>query len=244
LLQALIVEFEKQGAHVLEADTDGLYLHAPEFYERPEELLARVAGVLPTGIDLEFDGKFDAMFCYKAKNYALLEDGEVTTRGSALRSRGLEPFLREMTEALLRHLLIAGGPAPEELLEKLRAGLRERSVDVRRLAKTEFLSLSPEAYRHAIEIESNKPRRAALEVALKMMPPPRQGESVTYYIAPGAKNNAPDWQRARPLDSYDPIKAPYDPGYYLEKLDDWIERYAAFLAPTARGSPQQNELLF
>ncbi len=244
LLQALIVEFERHGAKVLEADTDGLYLHAPEFYDQPEELLARVAGVLPAGIDLEFDGKFKAMFCYKAKNYALLDGGEVTTRGSALRSRGVEPFLRELTEALLRHLLLASGPAPEELLEKLRAGLRDRSVDVRRLAKTEFLSLSPEAYRHAIEIESSKPRRAALEVALKMNPLPRQGESVTYYITTGAKNNAPDWQRARPIESYDPVQAPYDPGYYLEKLDDWVERYAAFLAPASRAQPRQNELLF
>jgi DNA polymerase elongation subunit (family B) len=243
LLQALIIEFEKHGAQVLEADTDGLYLHAPDFYERPDELLALVAGVLPAGIDLEFDGKFEAMFCYKAKNYALLDEGKVTTRGSALRSRGLEPFLRELTEALLHHLLGAGGPSPEELLAQLREGLRERSVEVRRLAKTEFLSLSPEAYQHAIEIESNKPRRAALEVALKMTPLPRQGESVTYYITTGAKNNAPDWQRARPLAGYDPIKAPYDPGYYLEKLDDWVERYAAFLAPAARGQPVQGELL-
>jgi len=129
------------------------------------------------------------------------------------------------------------------LLAQLREGLRERSVEVRRLAKTEFLSLSPEAYQHAIEIESNMPRRAALEVALKMTPLPRQGESVTYYITTGAKNNAPDWQRARPLAGYDPIKAPYDPGYYLEKLDDWVERYAAFLAPAARGQPVQGELL-
>jgi len=244
LLQALIAEFEKHGAKVLEADTDGLYLHAPEFFDAPEKLLKKAATVLPEGIDLEFDGKFDAMFCYKAKNYALLDGGEVKTRGSALRSRGLEPFLRELTEALLHHLLGAGGPSPEELLAELRAGLRERKIEVRRLAKTEFLSLSPEAYKHAVEIESaTKPRRAGLEVALKMNPMPRQGESVTYYIAPGAKNNAPDWQRARPIDQFDPVKAPYDPGYYLEKLDDWVERYSAFLAPTAGGQPVQGELL-
>jgi DNA polymerase elongation subunit (family B) len=244
LLQALITELEKHGAQILEADTDGLYLTAPDFFERPEELLALAAKVLPAGIDLEFDGKFDAMFCYKAKNYALLEDGEITTRGSALRSRGVEPFLRELTDALLRHLLGAGGPSPEDLLAQMRASLRDRTLEVRRLAKTEFLSLSPEAYKNAIEIESSsKPRRAALEVALKMNPLPRQGESVTYYIAPGPKKNAPDWQRARPIDNFDPAKTPYDPDYYLEKLDDWVERYAAFLAPTAASQTVQGELL-
>ncbi len=244
LLQTLITEFEKHDVKVLEADTDGLYLHAPTFFDEPGRLLKLVSGILPAGIDLEFDGKFDAMFCYKAKNYALLDEGEVKVRGSALRSRGLEPFLRELTESLLHHLLGAGGPSPEELLQRFRAELRQRKLPVRRLAKTEFLSLSPEAYKLAVEIESaTKPRRAALEVALRINPMPRQGESVTYFIAPGAKNKAPDWQRARPIDEFDPEKAPYDPGYYLEKLDDWVERYAAFLAPSASGQPVQGELL-
>ncbi|MGA2053535.1 MAG: DNA polymerase domain-containing protein, partial [Opitutales bacterium] len=147
LLQALIAEFETHGARVLEADTDGLYLNAPDFYEQPEDLLAQAAKVLPAGIDLEFDGKYEAMFCYKTKNYALFDGTEVVTRGSALRSRGLEPFLRELTESLLYHLLGAGGRKPEELGAELRAGLKERTVDVKRLTKTEFLSVSPETYR-------------------------------------------------------------------------------------------------
>lgn len=243
LLQALITEFEKHGVKVLEADTDGLYLHAPDYFDQPEQLLKKAEKILPEGIDLEFDGKYDAMFCYKAKNYALLEEGEVVTRGSALRSRGVEPFLRELTEALLNHLLGAGGPSPEQLLKEFREKLHQGTFDVRRLTKTEFLSLSPEAYKHAVEIESSKPRRAALEVALKMSPLPRQGESVTYYIAPAQKKSTPDWQRARPIEGYDATKAPFDPDYYLEKLDDWVERYAAFLAPTAKSQPVQGELL-
>ena len=247
LLQALIAEFEKHGARVLEADTDGLYLHAPDFYEKPEALLALAEGVLPKGIDMEFDGKYAAMVCYKAKNYALLDGQDVVTRGSALRSRGLEPFLRELTEALLHHLLGAGGQKPEALLAKLRAGLPERSVEVKRLAKTEFLSVSPDTYKEMIEI-GDKPRRAAAEAALKMAQPPRQGEPVTYYITTGEKKRAPDWQRARPIEAYDAAKAPYDPDYYLRKLDDWVERYAEFLEPEASGKgsagkPEQGELL-
>jgi DNA polymerase, archaea type len=243
LLQALIAEFEKHGGRVLEADTDGLYLHAPDFYERPEELLALVLRVLPAGIDLEFDGQYEGMFCYKAKNYALYDGHEVVTRGSALRSRGLEPFLRELTEALLHHLLGAGGPRPEDLMAQLRTALRERTIEVRRLAKTEFLSLSPETYREVIDLGGKKPRRAALEAALKMARPPRQGEPVTYYIAPGDKPRAPDWQRARPLEAYDAARAPYDPDYYLRKLDEWAERYAEFLQPGAIAQPKQGELL-
>ena len=38
-----------------------------------------------------------------------------------------------------------------------------------------------------------------------------------------------DWQRARALLLYDPDVAPYDPEYYIEKLDDWLTRYGGFL---------------
>ncbi len=31
--------------------------------------------ILPPGIELEFDGRYEAMFCYKAKNYALYDGG-------------------------------------------------------------------------------------------------------------------------------------------------------------------------
>jgi DNA polymerase I len=52
---------------------------------------------------------------------------------------------------------------------------------------------------------------------------------VSYYIAAGAKAGASDWQRAYPLALFDPQSMPYDPAYYTDKIDDWLERYASFL---------------
>ena len=43
------------------------------------------------------------------------------------------------------------------------------------------------------------------------------------------KGKSSDWQRARPVALYDATTAPYDPGYYTEKLDDWLERYGPIL---------------
>ena len=34
--------------------------------------------------------------------------------------------------------------------------------------------------------------------------------------------------------AYDPVTAPYDPDYYQEKLDDWLERYGVFLGDKPR----------
>ncbi|MEO6246545.1 MAG: DNA polymerase domain-containing protein, partial [Opitutaceae bacterium] len=73
LLQQLIDEFSKHGCTILEADTDGIYLSSEKYFADPETLLALVAPILPAGIELEHDGRYTAMFCYKAKNYALYD---------------------------------------------------------------------------------------------------------------------------------------------------------------------------
>jgi DNA polymerase, archaea type len=245
LLQQLIDEFGRHGCKILEADTDGIYLSSDEFFGKPEELLARVVPILPKGIELEFDGRYDSMFCYKAKNYALLDEGKVTLRGSALRSRGVEPFLKKLTDSLIRYLLGVSDQSPAGLVEEYRKRLGERSLVVAEIAKGEVLGMNPESYERFIA-GGGKPRRASAEAALQMSPRPRMGERVTYYITPKQKGRTSDWQRARPLVLHDPVASPYDPDHYTGKLDDWLERYGKFIGvapPLEKGDDRQGELL-
>lgn len=241
LLQALIDEFGRLGCTILEADTDGIYLSSAEYFEKPEALLAQVQRILPPGIELEFDGRYDAMFCYKAKNYALAAGGEVTLRGSALRSRGIEPYLKRLSDEFIGFLLGVSERSPAETIKELREKIAARAVPVTDLAKTEALSQNPDAYAQFVA-GGGKPRRASAEAALRMNPRPRMGERVTYYIGAKQKGQTADWQRARPIAEFDPASAPYDPVYYLEKIDDWVERYGRF----AGVAPQvdQQEMLF
>ncbi len=240
LLQKLIEEFQKHGCTILEADTDGIYLSSERYYTEPEKLLAEVSGVLPSGIELEFDGRYDAMFCYKAKNYALAAEGEVTLRGSALRSRGIEPYLKRLSDEFIAFVLGVTDQSPAKTIEELRAKITARELPVAELAKSESLSQNPDAYAQWVA-GGGKPRRAAAEAALQMNPRPRMGERVTYYIGAKQKGQTADWQRARPVALYDPQAAPYDPVYYLEKIDDWAERYGRFVG--LRPQVDQQEFL-
>ncbi len=240
LLQKLIEEFQKHGCTILEADTDGIYLSSESYYAEPEKLLAEVAGVLPPGIELEFDGRYDAMFCYKAKNYALAAEGEVTLRGSALRSRGIEPYLKRLSDEFIAFVLGVTDQSPAKTVEELRMKITARELPVAELAKSESLSQNPDAYAQWVA-GGGKPRRAAAEAALQMNPRPRMGERVTYYIGAKQKGQTADWQRARPVALYDPQAAPYDPVYYLEKIDDWAERYGRFVG--LRPKVDQQEFL-
>ncbi|WOO39830.1 DNA polymerase domain-containing protein [Rubellicoccus peritrichatus] len=230
LLQKLITEFEKHDCKVLEADTDGIYLSSEKDWKDPEALLDKVKRILPAGIDLEFDGSYESMFCYKSKNYALYDGEKISIAGSALRSRGIEPFLKELSDTLIHHLLGAGKQNPSTLENDLRNAISQGDFPIHRLAKREYLSQNPEAYQKAVET-GGKSRRASLEVALRMDPQPRMGEQVSYYITTGDKKRSPDWQVARPVADYNPEAQPYDPTYYLRKLDEWRKRYAEFLEP-------------
>lgn len=228
LLQQLIIEFQKHDCVILEADTDGIYLSSERYSATPEALLAAVTGVLPSGIELEFDGRFDAMFCYKAKNYALRDGGSVIFRGSALRSRGMEPYLRDLTDGMVHFLLGLSTVSPEARIGKFRQQISSRTLPVDQLARTENLSMGSDAYEKFIA-GGGKPRRASAEAALQLPTRARMGDRVSYYISTKRKGAGSDWQRARPVALFDPVLAPYDPVYYLEKLDDWIERYGALL---------------
>jgi DNA polymerase elongation subunit (family B) len=243
LLQALIDEFAKHGCTILEADTDGIYLSSEQYHANPEALLTLVAPILPAGIELEYDGRYAAMFCYKAKNYALYDGGKITLRGSALRSRGIEPFLKRLSDQLIKFLLGASPDSPLQLWEEYRKNLPARAVPVAELAKSETLSQAPETYERWIA-EGGKPRRAAAEAALQLTPRPRMGERMTYYITERTRGRTSDWQRARPLALHDPVAAPYDADYYTEKLDDWLERYGGFLGERPKPEQAQGELAF
>jgi DNA polymerase elongation subunit (family B) len=242
MLQALIDEFGRQGCTLLEADTDGIYVSSERYFEAPEALLSLVAAVLPPGIELEYDGKYAAMFCYKAKNYALYDGKQLLLRGSAFRSRGIEPYLQRLTDQLIKFLVGAVPESPLVLLEDYRRRLAERTMPVVEIAKSETLSQDPNAYEHVIGL-GGKPRRAAAEAALQLSPRPRAGERVSYYIGPRASGRVSDWQRARPVELFDAVKAPYDPIFYQEKLEDWLERYGAFLGLKSSPIETQGELL-
>ena len=103
LLRKMIDWLNAQGAQVIEVDTDGIYFVPPSSVgagvspatadskaadtaattaDEVEQLQQGLAKELPPGIEVEFDEQFDAMFSYKAKNYALLtSDGDVIIKG-------------------------------------------------------------------------------------------------------------------------------------------------------------------
>src|SRR6478609_2966239 len=139
LLKQMIDWLKAQGAQVIEVDTDGIYFVPPNEKEI-DKLQRGLAKELPPGIEVELDEQFDAMFSYKAKNYALLtKDGEVVIKGGALKSRGLEKFQRLFLEEVIKLQMQGEADKIGELRDDYERRIRGGEMPIDLLMKTDTL---------------------------------------------------------------------------------------------------------
>src|SRR3954464_5875493 len=230
LLQKMIDWLTARGAQVIEVDTDGIYF-VPPVDAKTEELRDALAKELPPGIEVEFDEQFEAMFSYKAKNYALLtRDGEVIIKGGALKSRGLEKFQRVFLEEMIK-LQMQGKPeAIAGLRDDFEKKIRERQWPIDMLMKTDTLQDSLDKYRAKIGA-GGRNRAAAYELALASGRNYKPGEQISYYIKATPKKVAA-YEAAKLASDFDPENRDENIDYYVAKLDELVKKFAGVTAAT------------
>ncbi len=257
LLQKMIGWLSGRGAQVIEVDTDGIYFVPPptedsSFSAAPEkprpdtasvieELRRGLAAELPPGIEVEFDEQFDAMFSYKAKNYALLtRKGDVIMKGGALKSRGLERFQRLFLEEMIK-LLMQGKPDAVTILRAdFERKIRERASPIDWFMKTDTLQDSLDQYRKKIA-GSSRNRAAAYELALASGRHYRPGDQISYYITGTGKKIAA-YENAKLASAFDPANRDENVDYYAAKLDELMKKFASFTSTASAVAQQTLEL--
>ena len=231
LLRDMVARLQGLGAQVIEIDTDGIYFVPPAGVELAA-LHAGVAEILPPGIDVEFDEQYEAMFSYKAKNYALLDkEGVLILRGGALKSRGLEKFQRLFMEQTILLLMQGRAAEVETLRTDFESKIRNRQWPIEWLAKTDTLQDSLAQYARKIE-GSSRNRAAAYELALKSGRRHEPGDQITYYIT-GLKKNVSAYENARLASDWDPENRDENVEYYAAKLQELFKKFAPFIEAPA-----------
>jgi len=239
LLRDMVARLEALGAKVIEIDTDGIYFVPPPGADLAG-LHAQLAEILPPGIDVEIDEQYDAMFSYKAKNYALLDkEGLLILRGGALKSRGLEKFQRVFMEEVILLLMKGRSAEIEASRADFESKIRSRQWPIEWLAKTDTLQDSPAQYARKIE-GSARNRAAAYELALKSPRKLEPGDQVSYYIT-GSKKNVPAYEFARLISDWDPKNRDENIEYYAAKLQELAKKFAPFVEAPA---PAQSSFSF
>jgi len=174
------------------------------------------------------------MFSYKAKNYALLsEDGKLSIKGAALKSRGLEKFQRIFIERAVRALLEGKPEVIPSMHAEFAKALRDRTWEPEMFVKTEALQDSLEAYQKKIAASSRN-RSAAFELALRSGRKMQAGDRVTYYIT-DTKKTVKAYESARLLEEWNPKQRDENTAYYLSKLEDLAAKFEAFVPAGAGG---------
>src|SRR5256712_12180788 len=122
------------------------------------------------------------MFSYKMKTYALLDErGRQSLKGPAFRSRGIEPFYRQLIEEVVRCLLDGRHEEVRRIIDRRLDDFAAHRIDVRAFARTETLQESLDAYRQKGG-SGPRPVAAAYELAAPAGTRPRAGRPVSYYV--------------------------------------------------------------
>ncbi|MBI4634807.1 MAG: DNA polymerase II [Candidatus Rokubacteria bacterium] len=229
VMTAILDRLALLGAVAVEADTDGVYFVPPPGHAREDDegLLGAIAQDLPPGIRLELDGRYAAMFSYKMKTYALLdEEGRLTLRGSGFRSRALEPFQRRIIEEIVRLLLVGRGGEARSVIERWIADFAAHRVGVRAFARTETLGETLESYREKVRTGA-RPAAAPYEVASVSGRPWLPGDQVSYYVVGRGARVAPT-EAARLASLWNPEVPDENVEYYQTKVREIWERFRPF----------------
>jgi DNA polymerase elongation subunit (family B) len=139
----------ERGVTLLEADTDGVYFAVPESWTEADErrVVAEVAALLPPLVQLEFDGRYQAMLSHEPKNYALLTyGGALILKGVAFRSSRAEPYGEAFLRRAIERLLNGDLPGIREAYAQTVSALRHREVPTYDVSSRVRLTKTPARY--------------------------------------------------------------------------------------------------
>jgi DNA polymerase I len=229
LLDLLCRELAQRGVTLLEADTDGVYFAVPEDWDEVAErrVVAEVAALLPSGVQLELDGRYAAMLSHEPKNYALMPyQGPLILRGVAFRSRRAEPFGEAFLRRALGCLLRGDVAGVRTIFVASTDALRARRLPTRDVSTEVRLTKTPEQYLSTRERRRELPYEALLTSGRSSW---RTGERIRVYRALGGRAAL---LAADPRDDESVELAATDAGAQLDPHDYDVDYYARLLRET------------
>ncbi len=231
ILTQMKEDLEKEGAHILEMDTDGIYFMPPP-QATPEAMRKKIQQGLPPGIELELDGLYAAMFSYRSKNYALLEeDGTISLHGAALRSRGLEPFLQRFIRESLQAILVENVHDLTPLMNRYLQELQNHAWPLKDFLRKENLTQSLENYLRALGTPQGR-RSAVYELARRCQKSVRPGDSLRYYVT-GNKKSVSVADNSKLEEEIDETFRDENLPFYQERLLSLAKKFQDVLRPAS-----------
>lgn len=143
VIKSVVAQIQETAGVPIEVDTDGVYFVPPPTVRSESDELSyvtRLARDLPAGIRLAHDGRYRAMLSLYVKNYALLGyDDRLTLKGSALRSRRLEPFIRDFLLTAAQAFMEDQRSTARQAYFALAEQIRARTMPIEKISQTAMI---------------------------------------------------------------------------------------------------------
>lgn len=186
------------------------------------ELITKINTNLPSGINVKLDGTYPKAFFMKMKNYLLVDtDGNLTIKGSGLKGRTLEKYLREFQIQIFYRLLGISDIDITLSLYHYTAKINNHQLTVADIKKTVTLKVSYQEYQRLAKAKSRN-RAAGYELATENN---KVGDQISYYVT-GEGKATPVFEHCRLASEF---ADDYNTDYYLKKLTALHKRYAEWL---------------
>lgn len=144
IIKQTVAALKESGALPIEVDTDGVYFVPPKEINSEDDerrYIDKVASQLPRGIRLGHDGRYQAMLSLRMKTYGLLSyDGKISLKGSALRSRKMEPCFRQFLQVAARGFMTGDRDTVRDAYFTLGERIRLRTLDIEEFIQWSMLN--------------------------------------------------------------------------------------------------------
>jgi len=181
--------------------------------------VGELSAALPAGISAGLQGRYEAMLSHADKNYALLDlSGKVIIHGSALRSQGLEPYLRDFLREAITHMLHGRFETVLELHRDMRKRICEKTAPLEWFARSDRLRDSLAEYQRKIE-QGQRGRNAAYELAARCGNRFTRGDRIRYYFT--GRYGRLEFPKL--AEEFDADKPDYSVSRYSRRLDEVME---------------------
>ncbi len=233
LAKKMIHEFELRGCRIIEVDTDGiLFIPPPSVDNESEErkMVSEVSDLMPEGIRIGYDGRFQKMISYLKKNYVLLGyDNVMTLKGSSLTSRSGEKFGLDFVRLGFEKLLNEDISGLHDLFFDFRNKIINHELDVSEFSKTETLKNTLDQYLEDVR-SGKRSKSIAYEIAIKSGMKVAKGDRITFYVS-GSGTGSSFYDKGKPSSDWNKDKPDENSHFYLKRLDEFCQKFLPFFKP-------------
>ncbi|MDI6765510.1 MAG: 3'-5' exonuclease [Bacteroidota bacterium] len=233
IIQEVISFITSMEGVVLLVDTDEIYFVPPVSHQteiKKKHFIERINEAIPLGMNVIIQREYKRIFCYKKKNYALLDyDNNIQINGTSLISRMMERFGREFIHGCIDGLLNRDYEKLHNAYIHYSKAISERKLTIKDFSRTEVLRESFDEYTKSVE-SGSRHRAAAYEVAIKAGISWKPGDHISYYIT-GDDSTIRGFENHKPAIEWDPNFADENVKYYLKRLDEFAKKLENFFKP-------------